>query len=781
MRFRDGTVGRKALFAALLAAYALGVTITAAEKLERVGAPDPGWRLAWQQVSPTREDAAETGLRGGGQALAINGIEIAGRSLRNEVPGLARLAPGDTNTLRLVRPGGSPRDVTIPVRRLEWGDVVYAEGATLALGALFFVVGVASFLLRPWQTSSWALLSMCVLFGSVLTSSFLAETSAGQLYYRVGLGLLPAVVLHGALAFPVVHRLLAAGNRVLLPLYALGLIGASLQLSAWLVEWAGPFRYMGVLDTSTLLVVSLLFVGRCAVLSMRAGDALVAQRARILLLGAVFGGTLPVFVRFVQASFGALVVDPRFANWSLAILLLALARISVRHDLMNARVAVRRAVLYGAAVVGLTLLAVALVAVSPYLVALLLLPLLYLWPRFEARLEQQLYPKRSRLGEIVRDLGEEMAACTDAGALLEVLAAAPARVTDARNGTAFLFAEVVGPGEQLRSWPSRELAAGELGEALEKEPLLQLMGTTRREISRAEIAVEPQYVHIERECRDCFDRLDAEVLLPIVLHGRVVGGLAAGPRTTGDVYERVDLETLTNVTQQAVQGIIRIEATERLRSRELEFADLKRFFPPQVIEQVMARGGAAELRTQRKPVTVLFADLRGFTAFSERVEPEEVMATLAEYHEAMGQRINEFAGTLERFVGDGFMVFFNDPVEQDDHVERAARMALAMQSDVTPLRDGWSRLGYGIDVGIGIHTGYATCGFVGYEGRRDYGVIGTVTNLAARLSDAASGGEILVTGSVHSGLSNGFHSESAGALQLSGFQEPQATYRLHLP
>ena len=153
----------------------------------------------------------------------------------------------------------------------------------------------------------------------------------------------------------------------------------------------------------------------------------------------------------------------------------------------------------------------------------------------------------------------------------------------------------------------------------------------------------------------------------------------------------------------------------------------------------MARGGAAELRSQRKLVTVFFADLRGFTAFSDSVEPEEVMATLAEYHAAMGRRMSEFAGTLERFAGDGFMVFFNDPVEQRDHVERAARMALAMRADIARLREGWAHRGYRIDAGIGIHTGYATCGFIGYEGRRDYGVIGNVTNLAARLSRRREG------------------------------------------
>jgi class 3 adenylate cyclase len=307
---------------------------------------------------------------------------------------------------------------------------------------------------------------------------------------------------------------------------------------------------------------------------------------------------------------------------------------------------------------------------------------------------------------------------------------------------------------------------------------LQLLATTRKEIFRSNIAVEPQYSNILADCYSCLDRLDAEGLLPLVRDHHVIGALALGARASRDIYEGPEINALLTITQQAVQALIRIEATERLRARELEFAELNRFFSPQVIDQVMARGGASKLRTQRRPVTVFFADLRGFTSFSDRVEPEEVMATLAEYHHVMGRRIAEFAGTLERFAGDGFMVFFNDPVEQDDHVDRAVRMALAMRQDVRSLRDEWARKGYSIDVGMGIHTGYATCGFIGYEGRRDYGVIGNVTNLAARLSDAAAGGEILVTARVIAELRNGCRTEAAGQLSLKGFQQPQAVHRV---
>jgi class 3 adenylate cyclase len=782
MRWRDGSGRQKVVYAALVSLYALGLLLAAADKLQRVGRPDVGFIMDGLEISPSRRDSADLGLRGGARLVEVNGEQVAGRSIREEV--WARLSddPGGSNELLVQRPGGEVSRISIPVRELRMADVVYAEGGVLALAFLFFIVGAVTFQLRPYAPESWALLALCTVSGgflSMILSGVGPAKAPYALYYRSMLGLLAAVPIHAGLAFPVVHRaLLRRPPRVLYWIYGLGALHAAVQITGWATEFAGPLRYLGIFDTSLLLAVTLYFVGRCGVLAMHTEDPLVAQRARILLAGVLLGGSLPATVRFVQATTGMHVLDIRVAYWSLSILLLALARTTLRHELLNARVAARRAVVYGAAVSALTVLAVALVSVSPYLVALLLLPLLYVWPKFEALLNAWLYPQRLRLPETVRRIGEDLASATDADGVLDALAEAPARLADVRRGSAFLFAGVAGPCERLRGVARDQEQAEPAPESLASEPLVQLMVTLRKEIFRDQISVEPQFVNIQRECYACFERLGADALVPIVRDARVIGGLALGARERGDAWERLELEVLQTVAQQGVQALIRIEATERLRSRELEFAELKRFFPPQIIEQVMARGGAAELRSQRKVVTVFFADLRGFTSFSESVEPEEVMATLAEYHHAMGRRVTEFAGTLERFAGDGFMVFFNDPVDQDDHVERAVQMALAMHADIARLRTGWASRRYRIDAGMGIHTGYATCGFIGYEGRRDYGVIGNVTNLAARLSDAAKGGEILVSAAVRGELRDRLPFEPVGELELPGFHAPQPAFRL---
>ena len=203
---------------------------------------------------------------------------------------------------------------------------------------------------------------------------------------------------------------------------------------------------------------------------------------------------------------------------------------------------------------------------------------------------------------------------------------------------------------------------------------------------------------------------------------------------------------------------------------------LKRFFSPQLAELIVAGGTDDPLKTHRREVTVCFLDLRGFTAFAESAEPEEVMGVLREYHAEMGKLVLEHEGTLERFTGDGMMIFFNDPVQVPNPAERAMRMALAMRERVAQLIGKWRKLGYELDLGIGIAQGYATIGALGFEGRWDYGAIGSVTNLAARLCAEARPGQVLVAKRVATTMEDLLEVEPVGELSLKGFQRPVAAY-----
>jgi len=205
---------------------------------------------------------------------------------------------------------------------------------------------------------------------------------------------------------------------------------------------------------------------------------------------------------------------------------------------------------------------------------------------------------------------------------------------------------------------------------------------------------------------------------------------------------------------------------------------LKRFFSPQLAELIVAGGATDPLQSHRVEVTVVFLDLRGFTAFAETADPEEVMGVLREYHAEMGRLILEHEGTLERFTGDGMMVFFNDPVPVANAPELAIRMALAMRGRAQQLDVGWRKRGHDLGMGIGIAQGYATIGAIGFEGRLDYGAIGTVTNLAARLCGEASATEILVSQRVAGAVEHLVSMEALGPLTLKGFARPVPAFRV---
>ena len=205
---------------------------------------------------------------------------------------------------------------------------------------------------------------------------------------------------------------------------------------------------------------------------------------------------------------------------------------------------------------------------------------------------------------------------------------------------------------------------------------------------------------------------------------------------------------------------------------------LRRFLPAQLADLIVSSGDESFLKGHRREVTVVFCDLRGFTAFAETAEPEDVWEILGEYHGALGDLIARFEGTLERFTGDGLMVFFNDPIPCDDAPLRSIRMALAMRQRVQELADGWQRRGHELAFGVGIAQGYATLGRIGFSGRFDYASIGSVTNLTARLCAEAAPWQILATQRVNAAAEDLVVSRFVGELSLRGFSRPVRAFEV---
>ena len=205
---------------------------------------------------------------------------------------------------------------------------------------------------------------------------------------------------------------------------------------------------------------------------------------------------------------------------------------------------------------------------------------------------------------------------------------------------------------------------------------------------------------------------------------------------------------------------------------------LRRFLPPQLADLIVSSGDESFLNGHRREITVVCCDLRGFTAFAETAEPEDVWEILGEYHGALGDLVSRFEGTLERFTGDGVVVFFNDPIPCDDAPLRSIRMALAMRERVQELADGWQRRGYNLAFGVGVAQGYATLGRIDFGGRFDYASIGSVTNLAARLCAEAARWQILITRRVNAAAEDRVVSRFVGEIALRGFSQPVPAFEV---
>lgn len=229
-------------------------------------------------------------------------------------------------------------------------------------------------------------------------------------------------------------------------------------------------------------------------------------------------------------------------------------------------------------------------------------------------------------------------------------------------------------------------------------------------------------------------------------------------------------------TLSALNGTLEQKVAAQLAEIE-RINRLRRFLPEQVANLVVASSATEDpLKSHRREVSVVFCDLRGFTAFAEIAEPEEVMAVLGQYHACLGAIIDRHEGTLERFIGDGLLVVFNDPLSCADHSERAVRMALAMRDAVAELSAKWQREGHALGFGIGIARGHATIGRIGFDRRSDYAVIGSVANLAARLCDEAQSGQILASQRAFTPVEPHVEARALGELNLKGFHRPMPAF-----
>jgi adenylate cyclase len=303
---------------------------------------------------------------------------------------------------------------------------------------------------------------------------------------------------------------------------------------------------------------------------------------------------------------------------------------------------------------------------------------------------------------------------------------------------------------------------------------------------------------------DVCRRIRAEAqtaLLPVVLVTALdpererIKGIEAGaddflskPINQGELFARVRSLLRVKGLQDEVKRqaeelqVFNAQLEERVAAQVAQLdrlGQLKRFFSRNVAEALTSAGEKSITAPHRREICYVFLDLRGFTAFTDTAEPEEVEAVLRDFHAVMGAIVTQYEGTIDRFAGDGILIFFNDPLPIPDPGRRAARMALEMQARFVSLRADWLKLGFDLDLGIGIAQGFATLGAFGFEGRWDYSAIGSVVNLAARLCDEAKGGQVLIDRRTRAALGEDAAGDATGALSLKGFAQPVHAFVLN--
>ncbi len=262
--------------------------------------------------------------------------------------------------------------------------------------------------------------------------------------------------------------------------------------------------------------------------------------------------------------------------------------------------------------------------------------------------------------------------------------------------------------------------------------------------------------------------------VPILFEDNLIGGMTI-TRRAPEPFSEDEIELVTVFADHAAIAIVNarlLDAVERQRT------ELARFVSPQVAELLSSEDGERLLTGHRAYVSVLFCDLRGFTAFTETAAPEELFELLRDYHAVIGDLIAEHAATLEHFAGDGVMLFFNDPAPVTEHEMQAIRMALALQERFGEIAALWRKRGTELGLGIGIAAGYATLGRIGFEGRYDYGALGPVTNLASRLSTRAEAGQTLISQRVFAAVEEAVDARPVGEIELKGFGRPVAAYEV---
>jgi adenylate cyclase len=696
---------------------------------------------------------------------------------------------------------GHSRKVTLPVRLFSLGDFILIFIVPFIGGLIFYTLGFVVYLLKPNTHASWVFFFSSLLIGFYTISGFEIQSTYSFVYLHYFVTpFMPASLFHIGSVFPEKKQILNRYPWLEYLIYGPALflaIGYQLYLLTFFLEsppnWVPHISQLSSLNRiftlSSVAGLVLLIIHSL----LKASTVIARQRARLILIGITIAFLAPALIMLaviffkIDFPFNFLVFFTTFFPASIAYSI-------IRHNLFDADALIKQAL--GYTIITIILIGVyALVSLGlnfflgQYRVAqsrafpvffTLAFILIFnpLRNRIQELVDRLFFRKEYNAKEIIDRLGSAMTSLMDLPQILRQLVT-PFSQDMFIDNSAVLLLNHSGTAYQVRHSQGEKRLEMEGITFHKAEPLPQLIEKEKKEITKYDILEDPKYKEICLDCAQNFSTLHASLIIPMVLHGEVIGFLSLGDKKSGKFYNREDIDLLRTLAGQGAVAIENARLAKQMKNEEAVRANLARYLSPQVVDQIIKNDMEVNLVGDRKKVTILFSDIRNFTSISESMNPDQLVRFLNEYFTEMARVIFDNHGSLDKYIGDAIIAVFGSLIPLDNPDEAAVKTSVEMMREMVRLNEKWeNQYGFNMEMGIGINTGEVFLGNIGSPDRMEFTVIGDSVNTASRLSGLAKGRQILVTKATRDRLGSEFKINQLPLTRVKGKVEELDVYEI---
>lgn len=745
-------------------------TICTANGLRLVDKTFPGFllneRMAISNVGLYDWSGSEAGLRFPDKLLEVDSVAVSSPRQLEEI---VRQKAVGTPVIYTVKRDDEIMKVELVTMRFAWLDLVMTYGMTFLAGIFYITIGSIVFALKPNNRVSWIFFFACFLLSLYSITNFdLVSTQYGFVRaIMLAQAFLPAAFLHFGLFFPRPSALVLRYPKIQIVPYVV----STLLVAPMEYLYPDP-RFV----TYWYLILVYLIVGGAGVVLpvlrefLKPSSSLARQRAKVVLFGAALALPLPALAYSSQTIFGSFLgfrLHGNLLGIPLLVFPASIAYSIAKHNLFDVDIYIKRAVGYG---IMTGLVALSYFVLQTTLMTFILRPVLgaqteQVFPivfallvvfffnpinrRVQAGVDKVFFRKAYDYKETVMAVERALTSILDLRAIIaRIIHTARERLFIDNAG--LLVLDVGGQSawsaffvgdEETRNMKSHSSSA----EIPSSDPLVKLVRRNKKLVTRYDIDEDPRYRNVRHMCRKRFEEWGASMALPLLFQNQVIGILLVGHKKSGKFYNREDVELLETLTAHGAVAIENARLAERMKREEVLRANLSRYASPQAVEQIVKRDVEINLSGERKLVTALFTDIRGFTGITGGRAPDQLMRILNDYFSEINGIIFQHQGSVEQYVGDAIMAVFGGLVELDNTAQNAVLAAVQMMEQMPALSARWEReYGFTLATGVGISTGNVLFGNIGSAERMELAVIGETVILASRFSGLAKAGQILV-------------------------------------